>query len=65
MILVAYSALSTNEETGLTPQQLEFADINKDGSIDASDASALLVYYSYASTGGTMSIEEYYAPKKN
>lgn len=65
IILVAYSALSTNEETGLTAQQLEFADVNKDGSIDASDASAVLVYYSYASTGGTMSIEEYYAPKKN
>ncbi|MDE7225871.1 MAG: Ig-like domain-containing protein, partial [Ruminococcus sp.] len=30
------------------------ADVNSDGKIDASDASLILVYYSYVSTGGTI-----------
>lgn len=36
-------------------------DVNRDGAIDASDASVILSYYAYLQTGGTGSIEEFVA----
>lgn len=63
-ILVAYSALSTNEKPKLNNVQLTYADINSDGSVNASDASDVLVYYSYTSTGGKDKIRDYYSAKK-
>jgi len=50
---MAYSAYSTGDTTDLTEDQLIDADVNFDKTIDASDASIVLVYYSYLSTGGT------------
>ena len=34
-------------------------DVNSDGSIDSSDASIILAYYAYTSTGGTLNFEDY------
>lgn len=36
-------------------------DVNRDGAIDASDASCILAYYAYTMTGGTGTIEEFLA----
>lgn len=44
-----------NFEGPLTP------DVNRDGAIDASDASVILAYYAYTMTGGKGTIEEYLA----
>lgn len=44
-----------NYEGPLTP------DVNRDGTIDASDASIILAYYAYTMTGGTGTIEEFLA----
>ncbi len=44
-----------NFEGPLTP------DVNRDGAIDASDASYILAYYAYVQTGGTGTIEEFLA----
>jgi hypothetical protein len=44
---------------------MKFADVNGDGHVDASDASDVLVYYSYTSTGGNATIVDYYSSKKN
>lgn len=41
-----------------TPAGL-FGDINSDGIIDAGDASAILAYYAYTSTGGTADLREF------
>ena len=37
------------------------ADVNNDGKIDASDASDILNYYAYISTGGELSFEDFIA----
>lgn len=37
----------------------EKGDVNGDGFIDSLDASLILAYYSYKSTNGTMSFEEF------
>lgn len=44
-----------NFEGPLTP------DVNRDGAVDASDASCILAYYAYTMTGGKGTIEEYVA----
>lgn len=44
-----------NFEGPLTP------DVNRDGAVDASDASCILAYYAYTMTGGTGTIEEFLA----
>lgn len=44
-----------NYESPLTP------DVNRDGAIDASDASCILAYYAYVMTGGKGNIEEFMA----
>lgn len=36
-------------------------DVNRDGAVDASDASCILAYYAYTMTGGTGTIEEFLA----
>ena len=35
------------------------ADINYDDSVDASDASSVLSYYAFTSSGGELSIKEF------
>ena len=51
-ILVAYSAMSTGEPSGLTDAQIIAADVDFNDKIDASDASLILMFYSYQSVGG-------------
>ena len=55
-MLVEYAKLSTGGESALTAAQKAAADVNKDGKVDSKDASIMLAYYSYLSTGGTDSI---------
>lgn len=51
MILAAYSAISTGQDTGLTEAQLKACDANRDGKITASDATLVSEFYSALSTG--------------
>ncbi|MDE6775502.1 MAG: hypothetical protein K2J37_04295, partial [Ruminococcus sp.] len=57
--LVYYSAASTGNETDWSEEKIINADVNYDGKVDATDASAVLTYYSYSSTGGKNGIEDF------
>ena len=59
-ILVAYSAMSTGEPSGLTDAQIIAADVDFNDKIDASDATEVLQYYSYLSTGGKDSPDQFF-----
>ena len=54
VVLIDYSLTSTGKSSALTDAQKSAADIDKDGKIDSSDASFILRFYSYVSTGGTV-----------
>ena len=41
------------------PKELNIGDVNRDGNIDAKDATLILSYYAYTSTGGKLSFDEY------
>lgn len=43
---------------------MQSPDVNNDGRIDASDASDILKYYAYVSTGGELSFEDFTALKE-
>ncbi len=58
-MLVEYAKLSTGGESTLSDAEKSAADVNKDGKADAKDASAILTYYAYVSTGGDKSISEF------
>ena len=47
------------EAIPLTAEQLAVGDVNKDGKLDAVDASYVLSYYAYWSTKEKISLEEY------
>ena len=49
---------STKKKTGYTAAQEKASDVNMDGTYDALDASAVLGYYAYISTGGTKTIKQ-------
>ena len=51
MILAAYSAIATGEDPGLTPEQLDACDANRDGKIDSKDASIVMEFYSFTAVG--------------
>ncbi len=59
MILAEYAIIATNGTRKFTEEQLKFADVNGDGDVNAIDASWVLGYYAYISTGGTMSLKDY------
>lgn len=59
MVLHAYSRLATTGNSGLTSTQSQAGDIYRRCSVDSSCASGILAYYSYLSTGGTLSLEEF------
>lgn len=61
-MLAEYAAIQTGNELSFTDKQEEVADVNMDGTIDSSDASVILSYYAYLSTGGTLSMEDYLNP---
>lgn len=59
-ILVAYTKLSSNGESGFTPEQEIAADIDADGIINGSDATLLLNYYTAISSNCKLSIYDYF-----
>lgn len=59
IVLMTYSLLSTENDSGLTDEQKKSADVNSDGRIDSSDSSIILGYYSFLSAGGNATLKEY------
>ncbi len=59
-ILVAYTKLSSNGESGFTPEQEIAADIDADGIINGSDATLLLNYYTAISSNCKLSVYDYF-----
>ena len=59
LVMLAYSAFSTGDESVLTAEQMDSADINSDGQVNSKDASIILSYYSYLSTGNDISVEDF------
>lgn len=51
MVLTAYSNIQAGEPSGLTPEQEDLADANRDGIINSVDASLIMSFYSGCSTG--------------
>jgi len=45
----------------LTDEEYIAADVNGDRKLDSTDATAILQYYTYISTGGTDPFEYFYA----
>ena len=65
-MLQHYAATSTGKKGSFTKEQLIIADVNKDGEVNAIDASHILSYYAYRGvTHGdkVMTIEEFIASK--
>ncbi len=58
-ILTAYAYASVGKDVGLTDEQREFTDVNKDGKVDVSDTSTVLTYYAHSSTDFEGSFIEY------
>ncbi len=57
---VAATATSTTASPTTTTTTTEvFGDINGDGIVDAVDATSILAYYAYTSTGGTADLKEF------
>lgn len=51
LVFAAYNNIMTDQPSGLTPEQENLADCNRDGLIDIIDASLLMSYYSGCGTG--------------
>ena len=64
MRFVQYSKLSTGGSGLLTENEKYAADVNDDNKIDAKDASIVLAYYSYLSTGGDEKFDVYIEKQK-
>ena len=61
-MLAEYASQSTSQGTTFTdPQQKINADVDGNGVVDAVDAGLALVFYSYLSTGGEGTMEEWLA----
>ena len=52
-VLAAYATVQTGGTSPLTENQKKAADVDANGSIDASDASTILAFYADHQTGGT------------
>ena len=57
-MLSEYTKISTGETSRITYAERKAADVNSDNRVNASDASLMLAYYAYVSTGGTHTLEE-------
>ena len=55
-----YALVSTGSGD-ITDEEKAAGDVNGDGLIDSSDASLILGYYAYVSTGGTEPPEKYFS----
>ena len=60
-MLVLYALYSTGGDPSLTPEQFAADDVNGDGQINSKDASLILAYYTYLSTGGALEIKDFLA----
>ena len=49
----------TADEFPYTQEQLDAADVDRDGSVDASDATLMLKYYGLQGAGDARTIEEF------
>lgn len=56
-ILKVYTALATGENMTFSSEQQKAANLNKDEFIDSKDATLVLAYYAYVSTGGKGSLK--------
>ncbi|MDE6780446.1 MAG: D-alanyl-D-alanine carboxypeptidase family protein [Ruminococcus sp.] len=54
-----YAGLSTTGQGNFTEIQNQLADVDGNNLIDAVDATGILSYYAYTSTGGTLAFEEW------
>ena len=57
--LCAYSRVQTDNESAYTADELKHLDTDKNGTVDAVDASSILAYYAFTSTGGNASIKSF------
>jgi hypothetical protein len=57
--LIEYAKLATGNASGYSDAQKKAADVNSDGNVDAKDASIMLSYYSYVSTGGNKDLKHF------
>ena len=56
---------STGQDGGFDDNQKKSAEVNEDGVIDGRDATLLLTYYTYVSTGHSISLEDYASQNKS
>ena len=59
MVLTLYAKMSVDEKMVLDDYTFCSADVNEDGSVNGTDASAILSYYAHVSAKGGMSFEEF------
>jgi len=72
MVLSAYSNIQVGEPSGLTPEQENLADANRDGFINSIDASLIMSFYAGCATGKytnnqagwTIFMTEHYVPQE-
>lgn len=57
--LSLYSKVQTDNGGAYTAEQLKHLDIDKDGAVNALDASAILSYYAFTATGGEASLQDF------
>ena len=58
-ILTHYAKTSTGQKGDLSEDQIEAAEVNKDGIVDGKDATIVLSYYAYTSSGNSITLDEY------
>lgn len=59
-ITTTVTTITSEPPVTTNPVEYTFGDINEDNMVDAVDASLVLQYYAYASTGGEKSSEEFF-----
>ena len=57
--LSLYSKVQTDNGGAYTAEQLKHLDVDKDGAVNALDASAILSYYAFTATGGEASLPDF------
>ncbi|HEZ7989214.1 MAG TPA: hypothetical protein RWN64_09135 [Ruminococcus sp.] len=58
--MTIYALRSTNGDiSAYTDEQLTAADVDENRTVDAIDASFILSFYAYVSTGGKLSFTDY------
>jgi hypothetical protein len=64
-VLIAASSIGAGNDPGLTEAQKAAADVNSDGSVNASDAAIILQYAAYIGAGNPeMPLADFLQSKK-